>query len=216
MEQDLLFGIVAFSSLLAVYNPLSAVPMFVAMTSELEPAERKKTAITGVLGSMVFLIAFAFAGASILRFFGITTEAFQIAGGVIFFGIGSDMLEGKRSRVKTTKAEQAEASSRESMAIIPIALPTLAGPGSMVTVIALNGQAVTPLQTTSLYVAILLVGAVTLPVLLLAPLLIAALGRTGLNVVTRIMGLLVMVVGVQFVIHGVGTVLAGWGFVAGG
>lgn len=214
MNEDLLFGFVAFSSLLAVYNPLSAVPIFVALTADLPPRERKTTAVQGVLASVVFLVVFAAAGSMILTFFGITTEAFRIAGGVIFFGIGSDMLQAKQSRGKITAAEAEESSHRDGLAIVPIALPTLAGPGSIVTVVALSGQAANPFQTAGVYGAILLVGLITLPILLLAPLLISVLGRTGLNVMTRIMGLLVMVVGVQFLIVGIGTVLRGWGFVS--
>ncbi|MDH3222385.1 MAG: MarC family protein [Gemmatimonadota bacterium] len=211
MSQDLTFGLVAFTSLLAIYNPLSAVPIFVALTADESTRERRQTAVAGVLASVVVLLAFAIAGRVILGFFGITTEAFQIAGGVIFFGVGSDMLQAKRARVKTTKKEQEEASIRERVGVIPLGLPTLTGPGAIVTVIALMGQASSVLQTTLVYVAIVLVGLVTLPLLLLSPALIKALGRTGLNVVIRLMGLLVMVIGVQFVIDGAGQVLAGWG-----
>ena len=100
MEQDLTFGIIAFTSLVAVYNPLSAAPIFVGLTAEDTPAERRGIAVRGVLTSVIVMFAFAVAGVWILRFFGITAEAFQIAGGVIFFGIGSDMLQAKRSRVK--------------------------------------------------------------------------------------------------------------------
>ncbi|NNF26509.1 MAG: MarC family protein, partial [Gemmatimonadetes bacterium] len=95
--------------------------------------------------------------------------------------------------------------------VIPLGLPTLTGPGSIVTVIALLGQASNGLQTGLVYLSIVAVGAVTLPLLLLAPSLMAALGRTGLNVLVRLMGLLVMVIGVQFVIDGTGGVLEDWG-----
>ena len=211
MQQDLAFALVAFTSLLIVYNPLSAMPMFASLTADDSYRQRFTTAAVGVLTSVVVMVVFTFAGFGILRFFGITTEAFQITAGVIFFGIGSDMLEAKRSRLKTTRREQDEAAERENLAVIPLGLPTLAGPGTIVTVITLAGQSVNPFQLGSVYVAALLVGAVTLPCLMLAPTLLGALGRTGLNVVTRIMGLLVMVVGVQLAINGVGTVVRSWG-----
>lgn len=212
MDENLAFGLVAFTSLLAIYNPLSAVPIFVSLTAHETPRERRRIAVVAVLASILVLVAFAAAGSAILGFFGITTEAFQIAGGVIFFGIGSDMLQAKRTRVKTTKAEQEEATLRgEGVAVIPLGLPTLTGPGAIVTVIALMGQAAGFVQTVTVYAAMLLVGVVTLPILLLAPGLIRLLGNTGLNVLTRLMGLLVMVVGVQFVIDGVGGVLQEWG-----
>lgn len=216
MDHDLAFGIVAFTSLLAIYNPLSAAPIFVTLTAHETPLSRRRTAYWGVFASVVVLLVFAVAGPAILSFFGITTEAFQIAGGAIFFGIGSDMLQAKRTRMKTTKKEQDEASLREGVAVIPLGLPTLTGPGAIVTVIALIGQAQDALQTATVYVAILLVGVVTLPILILAPGLISLLGRTGLNVVTRLMGLLVMVIGIQFVIDGVGSVLQNWGVVGAG
>ncbi|MGI9628498.1 MAG: MarC family protein, partial [Longimicrobiales bacterium] len=193
MDQNLAFGIVAFTSLLAVYNPLSAAPIFIAMTADESPRQRRRTAAVGVLTSMIVLFVFALAGSAILTFFGITTEAFQIAGGVIFFGIGSDMLQAKRTRVRTTKKEEEEASGRDAVAIIPLGLPTLTGPGSIVTVIALTGQAANVVQVGLVYVVIALVGLLTLPVLVLSPALMQKLGRTGLNVMTRIMGLLVMV-----------------------
>ena len=211
MHDDLTFSIVAFTQLLVVYNPLSAMPMFARLTMEDTPRERLRTAFVGILTSIIVMVAFAFAGHMILDFFAITTEAFQIAAGVIFFGIGSDMLQAKRSRVKTTRREQDEAAGRDSLAIIPLGLPTLAGPGSIVTVIALAGLAEGTVQLSSVYLAALLVGAVALPCLMLAPTLLGKLGRTGLNVVTRIMGLLVMVVGVQFLIDGIGIVVESWG-----
>jgi len=211
MPNNLTFGIVAFTQLLVVYNPLSAMPLFAALTMKDSRRERVRTALVGVATSVVVMVTFAFAGHSILDFFAITTEAFQIAAGVIFFGIGSDMLAARRSRVKTTRREQDEAVGRDSLAIIPLGLPTLAGPGTIVTVIALAGLADGGVQLFSVYLASFLVGAVTLPCLILAPAMLRSLGRTGLNVVTRIMGLLVMVVGVQFLINGIGIVVASWG-----
>ena len=214
MQDNVTFGILAFTQLLVVYNPLSAMPMFATLTAEDSRRERLRTAAVGVLTSIIVMVAFTFAGHAILDFFAITTEAFQIAAGVIFFGIGSDMLQAKRSRVKTTRREQDEAADRRSLAIIPLGLPTLAGPGTIVTVIALAGLASGPVQLASVYLASVLVGAATLPCLVLAPALLGALGRTGLNVVTRIMGLLVMVVGVQFLINGIGMVVGSWGLVS--
>lgn len=211
MQDDFSFAVVSFTSLLVVYNPLSAMPMFTSFTATLTRGERLRTATVGVLTSVIVMVAFTLAGSSMLAFFGITTEAFQITAGVIFFGIGSDMLQAKRSRVKTTRREQDEASERENLAIIPLGLPTLAGPGTIVTVITLAGQAVNPVQLASVYGASLLVGLVTMPCLLLAPALLDALGRTGLNVVTRVMGLLVMVVGVQLAINGTAVIVASWG-----
>lgn len=209
---DLAFGVIAFTSMLVVYNPVSAIPVFVALTMEDSEHERRAAALWGVVTSVLVLVVFAAAGTWVLAFFGITTEALQITAGTIFFGMGTDMLQGRRIRTKTTRQEQDEFAERGTTAIIPLGLPTLSGPGAIVTAITLAGQAVNPVQTASVYVAFALVGAVTFPLLVVAPALLGAMGRTGLNVVTRIMGLMIMVVGVQFVINGVGIAVGSWGF----
>jgi len=200
---DLSFAVLAFSSLLAIVNPLSAATLFVALTAGQDPRHRRRTLGAGLLTAMLVMGVFAAAGTAILAFFGITTDAFRIAGGIIFFGIGSDMLQAKRSRVKTTQEEEEDPeTSRGDVGIVPLGLPSLAGPGAITTVIALMAQAVNPLQVATVYGSILGVVALSGGTLLLAPVLLQAVGQTGLNVVTRIMGLLVTVIGVQFVLDG--------------
>jgi len=211
MNSDVAFAAVAFVSLLVVYNPLSAIPIFVALTMDDSRRERRSTAFWGVFSSVVVLVVFALAGTSILRAFSITTEALQVTAGIIFFGIGSDMLQAKRARTKTTRREQDEAASRDSLAVIPLGLPTLTGPGSIVTVVTLAGQAANGVQLASVYASSVLVGVVAFPMLVVAPRLLEALGRTGLNVVTRMMGLMIMAVGVQFVINGIEVVAGSLG-----
>lgn len=207
MSETLQFATLAFTSLLAILNPLSAVPVFVAMTAHYDRQHRAATLRRAIFTAFVVMCAFAVLGSAILRFFGITTHAFQIAGGIIFFGIGWDMLHARRSRVKTTEEEESEGAAREDIGIIPLGMPSLAGPGTITTVIALESQAETVGQTLSIYVVILAVALIAWTVLAAAPFVIRKLGQTGMNVFTRIMGLLVMVVGAQFVINGV-TVVA--------
>ena len=204
---NLQFAILAFTSLLAIVNPLGAVPLYVALTAPYTPAHRSATLRRAIITGTAVLIVFALAGTHILQFFGITKQAFQIAGGILFFGVGLDMLQARRSRVKTTEEEESESSHKEDVGIIPLGLPTLAGPGAITTVIALNGQAQTPLQELSVYVAILLVLALCWITLAAAPALTRRMGQTGMNVMTRLMGLIVMVVGAQFVINGATTVV---------
>jgi multiple antibiotic resistance protein len=201
------FAIVAFTSLLAIVNPLGAVPLFVALTAPYAPAQRRLTLRRAIITGTCVLFVFALAGTFILQFFGITRQAFQIAGGILFFAIGWDMLQARRSRVKTTEEEEVESSHRDDVGIIPLGLPTLAGPGAITTVIALNGQAVTMLDSVAVYAAIVIVMALCWITLAAAPMLAARMGQTGLNVMTRLMGLLVMVIGAQFVINGATTVV---------
>ncbi len=207
MSADLAFAAFAFSSLLAIVNPLSAATIFLALSGSHDPPRRRKAIVTGFVTSVVVLFIFAALGRGILDFFGITTYAFKIAGGIIFFGIGWDMLQARRSRVKATQEEEAEGVEKDDIGIIPLGLPTIAGPGAMTTVIVLISQAETGGAILAVYLAILAVLLITAAVLFAAPLLLKTFGQTGLNVMTRVMGLLVMVIGVQFVLDGLGAAL---------
>lgn len=207
--ESVAFALLAFTSLLAIVNPISAVPIFVALTGAQPAARRRATLRTATLTGVLVLTAFGLLGTWILQFFGITTDAFRITGGILFLGVGSDMLAARRSRVKTTALEEEEAEHREDVGIIPLGLPTLAGPGAITTVVTLVAQARSPLEHGAVYLAILAVMAITWAVLSVAPLLLQRFGTTGLNVLTRVMGLLVMVIGMQFIINGVTNVLRG-------
>lgn len=204
---NLQFAILAFTSLLAIVNPLGAVPLYVALTAHYPKEQRRATLRRAITTGLAVLLVFALAGTYILEFFGITRQAFQVAGGILFFAVGWDMLQARRSRVKTTEEEESESSQRDDVGIIPLGLPTLAGPGVITTVIALNGQAETLLESIAVYAAIFLVLAICWITLAAAPMLTRRMGQTGMNVMTRLMGLLVMVIGAQFVINGVTTVV---------
>jgi multiple antibiotic resistance protein len=196
------FAILAFTSLLAIVNPLGAVPLYIALTAPYSKEQRAATLRRAIITGFAVLALFALAGTYILQFFGITRQAFQIAGGILFFAIGWDMLQAKRSRVKTTEEEETESHLREDVGIIPLGLPTLAGPGAITTVIALNGQAATLMDSVAVYMAILVVLSICWVTLTAAPMLTRRISHTGMNVMTRLMGLLVMVIGAQFVING--------------
>lgn len=202
------FALLVFSSLLAIVDPVAAVPIFLTLTGDYSAEHRKKTLHWGVLTGTIVLMTFTLFGTLILRFFGVTTDAFRIAGGILFFGIGMDMLQARRSRGKTSESEDMEAGQREEVGVIPLGIPTLAGPGAITTVITLNAQARTGWHHAAIYGSIVLVMLICWIVLRLAPTMLRTLGQTGLNVITRVMGLLVMVIGVQFVIDGVAAVLS--------
>lgn len=204
---NLQFAILAFTSLLAIVNPLGAIPLYVALTAHYPKEQRRATLRRAITTGFAVLLVFALAGTYILEFFGITRQAFQIAGGILFFAVGWDMLQARRSRVKTTEEEESESSHRDDVGIIPLGLPTLAGPGAITTVIALNGQAQTLFESVAVYAAIVLVLAICWITLAAAPMLTRRMGQTGMNVMTRLMGLLVMVIGAQFVINGATTVV---------
>jgi multiple antibiotic resistance protein len=207
MESLTGFLALAFTSLLAIINPLGAVPLYLAITGTYSKPQRRRTLLRALVTALLVLLLFATVGTLILRFFGITTYAFKIAGGIIFFGIGWDMLQARRSGVKATAEEELEGTAKEDVGIIPLGLPTLAGPGAITTIVALLGQAETIPEKTMVYVALILVLLTSWAILAAAPAILRRVSQTGLNVMTRIMGLLVTVIGVQFVLDGLSTAI---------
>lgn len=208
-EPILAFASLVIGSLLAMVNPLGALTIFVGLTAGYSARHRRLTALWGTLTAAAILLVFALFGTAILRFFGITTYAFRIAGGILFFGIGWDMLQARRSRSKTTPEEEEESAEKTEVAVVPLGIPTLAGPGAITTVIALMGQTDGTAEAGVVYAGILVVSALTLLALLTGPAILRMIGQTGVNVFTRLMGLLVMVIGVQFVLDGLSTVVRG-------
>ena len=201
------FALLCFTSLLAIINPLSAVPLYLALTDGYSPVARQKTVRQAILSAFIVLLLFALVGGTIFQIFGITIDAFRIAGGIIFFGIGLDMLQAKRSRVKTTQEEEREASTRPVIGVTPLGIPMLSGPGAITTVMVLMTEATTVERIIVVFAAVITVLLIAWTVLAFAPTLIGYFGQTGLNVMTRIMGLLVTVIGVQFIIDGARPIL---------
>jgi multiple antibiotic resistance protein len=201
------FALLCFTSLLSIINPLSAAPMYLALTDGYSREQRAKTLRAGVVTAFAVLAVFALVGGAIFQLFGITIDAFRIAGGVIFFGIGMDMLQAKRSRGKATEEEEQEGLVRENVGVTPLGMPMITGPGAITTVMVLMTEAGSPVRVGIVLGAVVAVLAITWAVLSAAPRLVRFFGQTGLNVMTRIMGLLVTVIAVQFIIDGARPIL---------
>ena len=196
------FALLCFSSLLAIINPLSAAPMYLALTEGYTREQRARTLRSGIVTALTVLVVFALLGGAIFQFFGITIHAFRIAGGFIFFGIGMDMLQAKRTRGKTTEEEEREGMEREHIGVTPLGIPMITGPGAITTVMVLMTEAGTPVRAGVVFGAVVLVLAIAWAALSAAPRLVRFFGKTGLNVMTRLMGLLVTVIAVQFIVDG--------------
>ena len=194
---DQQFAFLAFSSLFSVINPISAAPIFVSMTSD-SPARRRRAAFRACLAAAAILAVFAAAGGAIFAFFGITVPAFQIAGGVIFAALS----------VRTLQNGEKEAPAGESVdpSIVPLGIPVIAGPGAITTVMVLVGQAQDGARRLALGGALAVNILLTFLILLAAPAIVAWIGPTGQRIVSKIMGLITAVIGIQFVINGVTTV----------
>ncbi|CAN5566797.1 MarC family protein [soil metagenome] len=196
------FALLCLTSLLALINPLSATPMYLALTDGYTPERRRRTLRSAVITAGSVLVVFALLGGTIFQIFGITIHAFRIAGGIIFFGIGMDMLQAKRSRAKATEEEEREGLTKGEIGVTPLGIPMISGPGAITTVMVLMTQAVTVFHVAVIFAAIAIVLGITHLVLGAAPGVVRFFGQTGLNVMTRIMGLLVTVIAVQFIVDG--------------
>ena len=194
------YAFLTFGSLFAIVDPFAAVPAFLAMTPRDTPEARRRMARTACLTCGAVMIAFAAAGPAIFRLFGITLPAFEIAGGLILLLAALDMLRAKRSSLNETAEETEEGINKDDIAITPLAIPMLAGPGAITTAIVLSGHAGTWGRRIVFYASIIAVSALSYAILTAAASGARRLTPTVLNIMTRLMGLLLAAIGVQFIL----------------
>lgn len=202
--------LVAFSAVFSVADPLGLVPVYLAMTRTSSPAQRRRTAIIASTAMAVTLSLFAAAGQAILHFFGLSIGAFRIAGGSLLFLMAVDMLRAQPSRPRTTPEEREEGEAKAEsadVAIFPLAFPMLAGPGAIANAMMQMAGTSHAGERVAIYTGILLAAVATAIVLLVAARAERRLGKTGLNVLERVMGLLLAAIAVQFIVDGIGDVL---------
>jgi multiple antibiotic resistance protein len=195
------FVLTALASVLFVVDPPGALPAYLAMTQGDDPAKRRRTAAKASLAAALVLAAFAAGGHGLFRLLGLTLPAFQVAGGLILFLVALDMLRAQRS-TKEGPAEVNEGMAKEDVAITPLAVPLLAGPAALSTVATLMGQARGWEEALAVYLSVALTGVLTYLTLRLAEPLFRLLGRTGIQVLGRVLGLVLAGIAVQFVFNG--------------
>jgi multiple antibiotic resistance protein len=197
------FSLLALSSIFFLVDPFAALPTFLAVTAGADAGRRRKMAWKASVTALVVLSAFAVAGQYIFRMFGITLPAFEIAGGIILLLIGLDMLAAKRSPTQESSVEAAEAALKEDAGIVPLGIPMLAGPGSITSVMVLVGQAQGEWKKmAAILAAIFITAAICYLVLGNSDRVARALGETGVRILVRIMGLLLVALAVQYFVNG--------------
>jgi multiple antibiotic resistance protein len=196
------FALVTFTSIFFIVDPIAAIPTYLVITQQETATERRRTARRACIAMTVLLVVFGATGTMLFRAFGITLAAFRTAGGLILWFVAMDMLHGER-RTQEGRDEVYEGQIKEDVAITPLAIPMLAGPGAISTAIVLAGQAHGVAQTALVYCSIVVTGVLSYVSLRLGEPLLERLGKTGIRVVTRIMGLILAAVAVQFVFSGV-------------
>lgn len=194
----------AFVVLLIVVDPLGLAPMFIALTPGVSRERRRRMAINGTLLAALILLSFFFIGDALLRTLGIGIASFRIAGGALLFLLAIDMVFARQSGLRsTTTREQQEAESKQDVSVFPLAFPLIAGPGALTTVLLMTSNRDQPMIFAGLLVTLLIVLLLTLISLLLAPKIMRWLGETGTNVVSRLLGLILAALAVQFVLDGI-------------
>ncbi len=207
IQTEFEFFILCLTTFFTLINPLGISPILIVMTERFSREERRDIALKGTITAMLMLIVFAFMGSLIFNFFGITVEAFQIMGGILFFRSGLRMLEAQVGRTRTTPMEQEESQSHDDIAISPIGIPLIAGPGAITAAMLLSSQTPAIYSYFSLIAAILVVLSFVYLILRNGDRIMKAIGYTGMRIIQRIMGLLLLVIAVQFVINGTEVVL---------
>lgn len=203
-DAELKFAVVALSAVFFVIDPLANVPMFLSITAGDPPDQRRRTAFRAALATWITLCIFALAGGVIFRAFGISLGAFKIAGGIMLLLMSIDMMRAQPSPTRTTAEEQDEGRKREDVAIFPLAVPMLAGPGAIATVMVLMSRADwKPIPTISVFLAVTVTCVVAWLLMRWASSADKYLPKTVLRAFERIMGLLLAAVAVEFIAGGV-------------
>jgi multiple antibiotic resistance protein len=193
------FSLLAFSSIFFLVDPFAAIPSFLAITHRADPVRRKHMARKAALTCFIVLTSFAVAGQLIFQLFGITLPAFEVAGGLILLLIGLDMLEARRSPTQETLGDAEEAAAKEDAGIVPLGVPMLAGAGAISSVMVLVGQVphLWHWEMAAILGAITITSLVSYWVLAGAGRVRQVMGETGIRILVRIMGLLLVALAMQ-------------------
>lgn len=195
MRQTATFFLLALGTLFALVDPLAAIPVLLKTTSSYSDAQRARTVRRAVVTATVALVVFSLVGGFLLRLFGVSVLALRAATGLIFLVMGLDELTGHRSRDKATPAEVRDAATHQAHddpGIVPLGVPTLAGGAAASAALALMGESPDVVRRLSVFAAVLTVMGATWVVLHYGPALLARMGQIGMNVVTRLQGLLLL------------------------
>jgi multiple antibiotic resistance protein len=201
------FGLSAFAAIFTIVNPVGNIPFFVTLTGDYSRELKVRVAKRVVTVATVTLFLFALAGNYIFLLFQTSIHAFRIAGGILLFSIAFSMMQGERPRAKLTDREREEALSREAVGVVPLGIPMFAGPGAITTAMVLMAESsvpvLNPFKAALVFLAIALTMVISYTLLVRADAFAERFGRIGMMAFTRIMGLLLAAIAVQFIIMGV-------------
>jgi len=188
--------------LLAIINPIGAIPIFVTLTGDATPAQRRQLAQVVAIAVALILFTALLLGERLLGFFGITIDAFRVAGGILVLLMAISMLHARQSEVRQTEEEADESAKRASVAVVPLAMPLLAGPGAISTVILYGHRGHGISHYAAIGADIVLISLSLWALLALVPLVSRHITQTGINIFTRVMGLILAAIAVEFLANG--------------
>ncbi|MGE4539921.1 MAG: MarC family protein [Bacteroidales bacterium] len=205
MHQEILFAITTFMGFFAIMNPIANTPVFVGLTGNMSQSDRKMTAFRAVLIAFVIIALFSFMGNIIFKLFGITLYAFKLAGGVLLFFVGFDLLQGKQSQVHHPVSEDDTSTKKNAgdIAVSPLALPILAGPGTISTAMNFVGPSNDLIHITTIVLSFAALCLITYLMFVSGNWIVKKLGANLIKVITRIMGLILTVMASQMLIEGI-------------
>jgi len=206
-SQLLDFAVRAFVSIFVIVDPVGNVPIFLALTSDYDAGRRREVCKVASLLVLVLLSFIALTGQALMDLFGVSIPAVRIAGGVLLFIIGAQMVHVQRTRSKFSPEEQAYWKDKEDVAVVPLGIPMLAGPGSITAVLVLAQMVGSIWETLIILGAIALTALITYLMLMNSQYLFRLMGTLGINVTTRLMGLLLAVIAVQLILDGIASVM---------
>ncbi|MEG1586969.1 MAG: MarC family protein [Bacteroidales bacterium] len=201
MNEIFNYGLLVFTSFFTLVNPISAMPVFLGLTAEIEGKKKEEIARRAVIAAFIIIMVFAFSGQFLFKFFHISVDSFRIVGGAIFFVMGFDMLNARLSPIKGKESE-INAAARD-IAITPLAIPMLCGPGSITNGIVLMEDADSIPMKITFVIGLALMLTLTYIILVSSSKIVKYLGETGINVMLRLMGLIIMVIAVEFFFAGI-------------
>ncbi len=200
MSTELSFFLLCFTSFITLMNPIGIMPVFLSMTTDLDQKQRTKTALKAVIVAFFTLMLFAFSGQVLFKFFGISVNSFRVVGGIIFFMMGYDMLQARLTKIKVHKSDVKN--YVDDISVTPLAIPMICGPGAITNAIVLMEDAVQLQSKVILIGTILVICVIIFIVLWGASQITKFIGPTGNKILMRLMGLIVMVIAVEFFFSG--------------
>jgi len=193
----------AYTSIFFVMGPFSIIPFFVSLTEKSDKREKDQVINKATVTSFFICLFFALTGNFVFRLFGITIDSFRVAGGLLLLLMAISMLQAHQSKIRVNEEEQLDSMEKEDISVFPLSIPLIAGPGTITTVVLFTGEAVIPIHYAILLLALLLSSLSMFIILKFSHKVYEVIGKSGINILTRLIGLILATMGVEFILKGV-------------